>query len=38
VYYWEAESGKMVQFLKMAAAAVTGNTKIAQSSEGRLNL
>ena len=38
VYYWEAESGKMVQFLKMAAAAVTGNPKIAQSAEGKLNL
>jgi general stress protein 26 len=38
VYYWEAESGKMVQFFKMAAAAVTGNTKIAQSAEGKLNI
>jgi len=38
VYYWEAESGKMVQFLKMAVSAVTGNTKIAQSAEGKLNL
>jgi general stress protein 26 len=38
VYYWEAETGKMVQFLKMAVSAVTGNPKIAQSAEGRLSL
>lgn len=38
VYYWEAETGKMVQFLKMAVSAVTGNTKIAQGAEGKLNL
>lgn len=38
VYYWESETGKMVQFLKMAVAAVTGNTKIAQSAEGKLSL
>jgi general stress protein 26 len=38
VYYWEAETGKMVQFLKMAISAVTGNTKIAQSAEGKLSL
>ena len=38
VYYWEAESGKMVQFLKMAVSAVTGNTKIAQGAEGKLSV
>jgi general stress protein 26 len=38
VYYWESETGKMVQFLKMAVAAVTGNPKIAQSAEGKLAL
>ena len=38
VYYWEAETGKMVQFLKMAVSAITGNTKIAQSAEGKLSL
>lgn len=38
VYYWEAETGKMVQFLKMAVSAVTGNTKIAQGAEGKLAL
>jgi general stress protein 26 len=38
VYYWESETGKMVQFFKMAAAAVTGKPSIAQSAEGKLAL
>jgi len=38
VYYWEAETGKMVQFFKMAVSAVSGNPKIAQSAEGKLSL
>lgn len=38
VYYWEAESGKMVQFLKMAVAAVTGNPKVASGAEGKLSM
>lgn len=38
VYYWDAETGKMVQFFKMAAAAVTRNPGIAESSEGKLEL
>ncbi|GAA4325911.1 pyridoxamine 5'-phosphate oxidase family protein [Flaviaesturariibacter amylovorans] len=37
-YYWDAETGKMVQFLKMAVGAVTGNSKIADSTEGKLSL
>ncbi|RYY99884.1 MAG: hypothetical protein EOO11_03460 [Chitinophagaceae bacterium] len=37
-YYWDAETGKMVQFLKMAVGAVTGNSKIAGSAEGKLSL
>ncbi len=36
-YYWEAETGKMVQFLKIAASVVTGK-KLAEGSEGELNL
>lgn len=36
-YYWDAETGKMIQFIKMAAAAVTGKT-IADSAEGKLTL
>jgi general stress protein 26 len=38
VYYWESETGKMMQFLKMATAAVTGNPAIAKSAEGKLEL
>ena len=37
-YFWESETGKMMQFLKMATAAVTGNPKVAESSEGKLNI
>jgi general stress protein 26 len=37
VYYWEAETGKMVQFLKMAASVVTGK-KLAEGAEGKLNV
>jgi general stress protein 26 len=33
-YYWEAETGKMVQFLKMAASIVTGK----RLAEGSLNI
>jgi general stress protein 26 len=36
-YYWDAETGKMVQFLKMAAAAITG-TRLADGKEGKLSL
>ena len=38
VYYWEAESGKMIQFFKMAAAAVTGKPNLAQGAEGKIQL
>lgn len=37
LYYWDAESGKMVQFLKMAASVVTGKT-LADGTEGKLQL
>ena len=36
-YYWEAESGKMVEFFKMAASIVTGK-RLAQGTEGSLNI
>lgn len=36
-YYWDAESGKMVAFIKMAAAAVAG-TKPVTGAEGKLEL
>lgn len=37
-YYWDSETGKMVQFLKMAVAAVTGNPRIAEGAEGKLSM
>ena len=37
VYYWDAETGKMVQFLKIAAAVVTGK-QLAEGAEGKLTL
>ncbi|HZF63477.1 MAG TPA: pyridoxamine 5'-phosphate oxidase family protein [Chitinophagaceae bacterium] len=36
-YYWEAESGKMIHFLKMAASVVVGK-RLAEGAEGSLNL
>ena len=36
-YYWDSETGKMVAFLKIAAAAVTG-TRLAEGKEGSLKL
>jgi Uncharacterized stress protein (general stress protein 26) len=37
VYYWDAETGKMVSFLKIAASAVSGK-KLSESAEGKLVL
>jgi len=36
-YYWDAESGKMVAFLKIAAAAVVGQ-RLSEGAEGKLAL
>lgn len=36
-YYWDAETGRMVQFLKIAASVVTGKT-LADGAEGRIQL
>lgn len=36
-YYWDSETGKMVQFLKMAASIVTG-TRLADGKEGKLEI
>ena len=36
-YYWESETGKMVQFLKMAASLVAGE-RLADGAQGSLNL
>lgn len=38
VYYWESETGKMMQFLKMAAAAVTKQPAVAKGAEGKLEI
>jgi general stress protein 26 len=37
IYYWDAETGKMVAFLKMAASVVTGKT-LADGAEGKLKV
>jgi general stress protein 26 len=37
VYYWDAETGKMVQFIKIAVAALTGK-QIAEGAEGKLSI
>jgi len=37
VYYWDAESGKMVQFFKIAASVVTGKT-LAEGAQGKIQL
>ncbi len=36
-YYWDSESGKMVEFLKIIAAAVTGK-RLAEGAEGSLDV
>ena len=36
-YYWEAERGRMVQFLNMAASVVTGQ-RLTEGAQGSLNV
>ena len=36
-YYWEAESGKMLQFFKMAASIITGK-RLAEGAQGSLKI
>ena len=36
-YYWEAETGKMVHMLKVAASIVTGET-LAEGVQGSLKI
>lgn len=36
-YYWDSESGKMVEFIKILAAAVTGK-RLAEGAEGNLDI
>ena len=37
IYYWDAETGKMVAFLKIAASALTGK-QLAEGAEGKLEV
>lgn len=37
-YYWDASTGSMIQFFKMAIAAAVGNPKIADGEEGKLSI
>ena len=36
-YYWDSETAKMVEFIKIIASAVTGK-RLAEGAEGNLNL
>ena len=36
VYYWNASTGSMIQFVKMMAAAVSGKPSLAEGEEGKL--
>ena len=38
VYYWDAGTGKMMAMIKMAAALVSGNTKLAKGEQGKINV
>jgi general stress protein 26 len=37
-YYWDAETGKMLQFFKMAVGAATGKPQLADAAQGKLTL
>jgi len=37
-YYWDAATGSMIQFLKMAVGAAIGKPQIAEGEEGKLSL
>ena len=37
VYYWDSETGKMVQFLQMAASVVTGK-RLQDAVEGKISI
>jgi general stress protein 26 len=38
VYYWDAEAGKMVSFLKIIAGAVTGRPSLSSDAKGAIKL
>jgi general stress protein 26 len=37
-YYWDAEAGKMVSFLKIIAGAITGNPTVSSDAQGSLKI
>ena len=37
-YYWDAEAGKMVSFLKIIAGAITGKSALSSDAQGRLKV
>lgn len=38
VYYWDAEAGKMVSFLKIIAGAITGKPALSSDAHGSIKL
>lgn len=38
VYYWDAEAGKMVSFLKIIAGAITGKPALSNDAQGSLKV
>ena len=38
VYYWDAEAGKMVSFLKIIAGAITGQPALSSDAQGSLKV
>ena len=38
LYYWDAEAGKMVSFLKIIAGAITGNKAVSSDAYGSLKI
>ena len=38
LYYWDAESGRMVSFLKVIAGVITGNKSVSSDAKGSLKI
>lgn len=38
VYYWDAEAGRMVSFLKIIAGAITGKSALSNDAQGTLKV
>jgi general stress protein 26 len=36
LYYWDAEAGRMVSFIKIIAGAITGNKSVSSDAQGSL--